>query len=136
MPTNDQLFRFIAALAPVLLVACTSPQVPTPSGSLDPIELTEENFYEAVGAELVPASVAASLVSLAECADTGTLRLEGPAAGSAQEALDALIREFRVALARSGSNAYVMQETRWVTLPEAPGTTALHLQARGLICSA
>ncbi len=137
MGTYMSLRRIALAALLLSLYSCTGTNTPGGStGSPMPLELTSENFYELLNADQMAASLAGTLLSLGECADNGIIKIAGPALTSASEALADMAHQFRVALALSGSNTFVLQSVEWQTPEQNPGTISVTLQARGMICSA
>ena len=126
-----RVFNLIPVLLTLLGCATSSGTGPT---SFEPLPLTEENFYSLVNAELMSRSEANQLVAMAECADLGRMEVAGESLSGSAEAVEELIRQFQLALARSGSNIFVLESSDWLLPPENPGTVRLVLQVRGLIC--
>jgi hypothetical protein len=124
-------FNLIPVMLTLLGCAANSGTGPT---SFEPLPLTEENFYSLVNAELMSRSEANQLVAMAECADLGRMEVAGESLHGSVGAVEELIRQFQPALARSGSNIYVLESSEWQQPPENPGTVRLVLQVRGLIC--
>lgn len=114
------------------LVACTGMS----SRKFEPLPVDEHTFSQHVNAEPIHRAEANQLVALAECAETGRIELASESPVSSAEALDNLLRQFRIALARSGSNTYVLENVEWVPATETADGARVELQVRGLICGA